>query len=278
TTIKLNNRKILAGIAEIIGEKEKLIDFTVALDKLDKIGREGVVREMLAKGIAETAIEKVSPLFNVEGNNQEKLDQLALMLSASEEGSQGVRELRFVVDTIASLGLKTATLSVEVTLARGLHYYTGAIVEVSAPDTVAMGAIGGGGRYDDLTGIFGLQGMSGMGISFGLDRIYLVLEALNLFEALPLPGPKLLFVNFGTAEAGYAMQAVQSLRNQQIPCELYPDSAKMKKQLHYANRREIPFVVLAGTDEMAAGKFILKDMKSGTQQSCNLQELIEIVG
>ena len=196
TTIKINNRKILSGIAEVIGAKDKLIDFTVALDKLDKIGEEGVTKEMLSKGISEEAIQKVNPLFHFSGSNTDKLASLETMLQGSEEGLSGVEELRFVVNAIESLGLESASLELDVTLARGLNYYTGAIFEVAAPKEVKMGSIGGGGRYDDLTGIFGLKDVSGVGISFGLDRIYLVMEELGLFEAVELPKPKVLFLNF----------------------------------------------------------------------------------
>ena len=276
TTIKLNNRKILAGIAEIIGAKDKLIDFTVALDKLDKIGAEGVTKEMISKGITESAIEKVQPLFNFNGSNQEKLDQLQEMLAESEEGLQGVKDLRFVVDNIEILGLQSAKLDLDVTLARGLNYYTGAIYEVSAPEGVSMGSIGGGGRYDDLTGIFGLKNVSGVGISFGLDRIYLVLEELNLFDAVELPKPKVLFINFGETEAAFCMKALAELRKLDIKSELYPDNAKMKKQMNYANRREIPFVVLVGADEVKSNIYTLKNMQTGEQQACSLEELLTI--
>ena len=276
TTIKLNNRKILAGIAEIIGEADKLIDFTVALDKLDKIGVAGVTKEMISKGISESAIEKVQPLFSFNGSNQEKLDQLEEMLAESEEGLKGVNDLRFVVSNIESLGLQTANLDLDVTLARGLNYYTGAIYEVSAPDGVKMGSIGGGGRYDDLTGIFGLKDVSGVGISFGLDRIYLVLDELNLFEAVELPKPKMLFINFGETEATYCMKALVELRKLNIKSELYPDAAKMKKQMNYANRREIPFVVMVGSSEVENNTYTLKNMQSGEQQECSLEELLKI--
>ena len=276
TTIKLNNRKILAGIAEIIGAKDKLIDFTVALDKLDKIGAAGVTNEMLSKGISEEAIQKVQPLFNFTGSNQDKLNQLQELLAESEEGLQGVKELRFVVDNIEILGLESANLELDVTLARGLNYYTGAIYEVSAPEGVAMGSIGGGGRYDDLTGIFGLKDVSGVGISFGLDRIYLVLEELNLFDVVELPKPKVLFINFGEKEAAYCMKALAELRKNNIKSELYPDAAKMKKQLNYANRREIPFVVLVGSTEIENKNYTLKNMQTGDQQVCSLKELLEI--
>ncbi len=277
TTIKINNRKILSGIAEIIGAKDQLIAFTVALDKLDKIGREGVIREMTEKGIAEEAIEKISPLFSFSGSNTEKLDQLSEMLKGSEEGLEGVKELRFVVDTVCELGLQTACLQLDVTLARGLNYYTGAIFEVTAPEGVKMGSIGGGGRYDDLTGIFGLKDMSGVGISFGLDRIYLVLEELELFEEVVQPEPQVVFVNFGQKEAFYCFKALKSLRKAGVRAEVYPDSAKMKKQMTYANNRNIPFVVLVGSNEIEKNTFTIKNMQNGTQQECDLKELLQVV-
>ena len=277
TTIKINNRKILSGIAEIIGAKDQLIDFTVALDKLDKIGSEGVVKEMKLKGISEVAIEKLSPLFSLSGNNAEKLDQLSDMLKGSEEGLKGVKELRFVIDTVLKLGLQTTRLELDVTLARGLNYYTGAIFEVAAPDGVKMGSIGGGGRYDDLTGIFGLKDMSGVGISFGLDRIYLVLEELDLFEEVVQPKPQVVFINFGEKEALYCFKAMQSLREAGVRAEVYPDSAKMKKQMNYANNRNIPFVVLVGSNEIEKNTFTIKNMQNGTQQECDLKELLQVV-
>ncbi|NVK52654.1 MAG: histidine--tRNA ligase [Flavobacteriaceae bacterium] len=278
TTIKINNRKILSGIAEVIGVKDKLIDFTVALDKLDKIGKEGVVTEMLSKGITEDAIDKVSPLFDVEGSNADKLAALANMLKDSEEGTNGVDELRFVCDTIANLGLQTATLEVDVTLARGLNYYTGAIFEVAAPKKVKMGSIGGGGRYDDLTGIFGLKDVSGIGISFGLDRIYLVLEELGLFEAVELPTPKVLFLNFDSANDIEKLKAVKALRENNIKSEIYPDLAmsnnQQKKQWKYANNRGVQYVISKIDNDC---KFLLKDMTNGEQNSCTLTELINTV-
>ena len=276
TTIKLNNRKILAGFSEIIGAADKLIDFTVALDKLDKIGAEGVSKEMLEKGISVDAIEKIKPLFSFSGSNQEKLNQLQVLLKESKEGMQGLEDLRFVVDNVEKFGLESAKLVIDVTLARGLNYYTGAIYEVSAPEGVNMGSIGGGGRYDDLTGIFGLNDMSGVGISFGLDRIYLVLEELNLFTNLELPKPKVLFINFGDAEAAFCMKALLVLRRNNIKSELYPDSAKLKKQMNYANKREIPFVVMVGADEIENNTYTLKNMQSGEQEVCDLKELIRI--
>lgn len=276
TTIKINNRKILAGIAEIIGEKDKLIDFTVALDKLDKIGVEGVTKEMFEKGISKNAIEKVTPLFNLQGSSIDKLNQLEDILSNSVEGKQGVADLRFVVSTVENFGLQTASLELDVTLARGLNYYTGAIIEVSAPNGVEMGSIGGGGRYDDLTDVFGLKDVSGVGISFGLDRIYLVLEELNLFKDVALPIPKVLFLNYGEKEATLCMKALLVLRAKGIKTELYPESDKLKKQMNYANRREIPFVVMVGVNELENNNFTLKNMHTGEQQVCTLEELLKI--
>jgi len=277
TTIKLNNRKILSGIAEIIGAKDKLIDFTVALDKLDKIGEEGVTKEMISKGISEDAIEKIQPLFHFTGTNTEKLTQLEAMLAASEEGLKGVQELRFIIQTVEELGLETTNLTIDVTLARGLNYYTGAIYEVAAPEGVKMGSIGGGGRYDDLTGIFGLKDMSGVGISFGLDRIYLVLEELGLLSEVTLAKPTVLFINFGEEEALYCMKAISQLRVKGIKSELFPEAAKQKKQLNYANKRTIPYVVFAGSSEMERGEFKLKNMETGAQETCDLQTLISII-
>ncbi|MCH3883209.1 MULTISPECIES: histidine--tRNA ligase [Tenacibaculum] len=273
TTIKMNNRKILSGIAAVIGASDKLIDFTVALDKLDKIGKEGVVTEMLSKGITEAAIEKVQPLFDFNGSNLDKLASLENMLSTSEEGLQGVNDLRFVINTIAELGLQTADLEIDVTLARGLNYYTGAIFEVAAPEGVKMGSIGGGGRYDDLTGIFGLKDVSGVGISFGLDRIYLVLEELGLFKSVDLPKPKVLFLNFNEAEILLKMKAIKTLRDNNIKSELYPDVAtsnkQQKKQFKYATTRAIEFVVT----EIENDKFVVKN--NGEQFLLSVDELVE---
>ncbi len=274
TTIKMNNRKVLSGIAEVIGETDKLIDFTVALDKLDKIGEEGVKKEMREKGISDVAISKVQPLFTASGSASDKLDLLKDLLASSEVGMKGVEELSFIVNSVETLGLESASLEIDVTLARGLNYYTGAIFEVAAPEGVAMGSIGGGGRYDDLTGIFGLKNMSGVGISFGLDRIYLVLEELNLFPETASANTKVLFINFGEGEALYAMQAISKLRQQGISAELYPDAAKMGKQMGYADKRNIPFTVLAGASEMEASEFTLKNMKSGEQVSLDFEALV----
>ena len=271
--IKINNRKILSGIAEVIGAKDKLIDFTVALDKLDKIGEEGVKKEMIEKGISENAIEKVQPLFNFTGSISEKTHQLSSLLASSDEGMKGVKELQFICDKIAKLGLKESILDLDVTLARGLNYYTGAIFEVAPPKSVAMGSIGGGGRYDDLTGIFGLKDVSGVGISFGLDRIYLVLEELNLFPETVVASSKALFVNYGEKEAFYALEAITKLRASNIKVELYPDSVKVGKQFMYADKRQIPFAVIVGETEMNEGKYALKNLVSGEQVLVDFDEL-----
>jgi len=276
-TIKINNRKILSGIAEVIGASDKLIDFTVALDKLDKIGEDGVKKEMLEKGISEAALEKVQPLFNFTGTISEKIQKLSALLSSSPEGMKGVEELQFICDNITTLGLEKSELDLDVTLARGLNYYTGAIFEVSAPKGVAMGSIGGGGRYDDLTGIFGLKNMSGVGISFGLDRIYLVLEELNLFPETVTSTSKALFLNFGQEEALYAMKAIMQLRKAGIKAEMYPDNAKIGKQFQHADKRGIPFAVIVGDDEIANNQYALKDLASGEQKKVSLDELKELL-
>lgn len=274
--IKINNRKILSGFAEIIGAKDKLIDFTVALDKLDKIGTEGVIKEMLSKDISEEAIEKVKPLFNFNGSNQEKLQQLVIMLSNSEEGLKGVEELRFVIESIEELGLKSAILELDVTLARGLNYYTGAIFEVQT-NKVKMGSIGGGGRYDDLTGVFGLKDISGIGISFGLDRIYLVLEELNLFGDAELPKPQVLFLNFNENDTLSYLKAIKHLREHNIKCELYPDVAQsnkqQKKQWKYATNRKIEYVV----SKIENNLFTLKNTKTGDQTLCNINDITRLI-
>jgi len=247
----------------------------VALDKLDKIGEDGVKAEMLAKGITEDAIAKVQPLFSFTGTINEKLDKLAELLAASEEGMKGVDELRFICDNVTTLGMGDSELDLDVTLARGLNYYTGAIFEVAAPKEVALGSIGGGGRYDDLTGIFGMKNVSGVGISFGLDRIYLVLEQLGLFPDTVTEATKILFINFGDKEALYAMQAITKLRKAGIKAELFPDAAKIGKQFQHADKRGIPFAVLCGDEEMANGRFTLKDLASGTQESMDFDTLLE---
>ncbi len=274
-TIKINNRKILSGIAEVIGAQDKLIDFTVALDKLDKIGEEKVKAEMLERGIPESGIEKLQPLFSLSGSFASQIESLKTILSTSEEGKTGIEELEFINTTIEALGLKTATLQLDVTLARGLNYYTGAIFEVAAPETVKMGSIGGGGRYDDLTGIFGLKDVSGVGISFGLDRIYLVLEELGLFPSTVSNTLEVLFLNFGDREAVRCLKAISALRENNVNAELYPDMAKMKKQMTYANRREVPYIVLVGSNEFENNTYTLKNMASGEQKTVSLEQLLE---
>ena len=274
--IKINNRKILSGIAEVIGASDKLIDFTVALDKLDKIGEEGVVKEMLSKGISSEAIDKVKPLFQLSGTNSEQIKVLGDLLASSEEGTKGVAELTFVMKAIESLGLQSATLELDVTLARGLNYYTGAIFEVAAPKSVKMGSIGGGGRYDDLTGIFGLKDVSGVGISFGLDRIYLVLEELDLFNEVAIDKPQVVFLNFDEGEMLLKMKAIQELRAAGIQCEIYPDIAssnnQQKKQWKYADKRGISIVVSGIEDDL----FVVKDRVNNLQKSLNTNELIAL--
>lgn len=274
-TVKINNRKILSGIAEVIGASDKLIDFTVALDKLDKIGEDGVKTEMIEKGISAEAIEKVNPLFNFTGTISEKIEKLSQLLASSEEGMKGVSELRFICDNVTDLGLSSAVLDLDVTLARGLNYYTGAIFEVAPPKSVSMGSIGGGGRYDDLTGIFGLKNMSGVGISFGLDRIYLVIEELNLFPetVTSTSTSKALFINYGEKEAFYSMKAIKELRSAGVKVELYPDNVKVGKQFQHADKRGIPYAVIVGDEEMANNEYSLKDLISGEQRKVSLEEL-----
>ena len=277
-TIKINNRKILSGIAEVIGASDKLIDFTVALDNLDKIGEDGVKKEMLEKGISESAIEKVQPLFHFSGTITEKIEKLANLLVNSEAGMKGVNELQFICDNVSTLGLQTAFLDLDVTLARGLNYYTGAIFEVAAPKGVAMGSIGGGGRYDDLTGIFDAKNkMSGVGISFGLDRIALVMEEVGLCPATVLATSKALFLNFGDKEALYAMKAIGKLRQKGIKVELYPDNSKIDKQFKHADRRGIPFAVIVGESEIEREEFGLKNLATGEQQKVDFETLVTLL-
>ena len=272
-SIKINNRKILSGIAEVIGASDKLIDFTVALDKLDKIGEDGVKKEMLEKGISETALVKVQPLFKFTGTIQEKLEKLATLLSSSDVGKKGIEELRFICDNITKLGLQKSILDLDVTLARGLNYYTGAIFEVTPPNSVSMGSIGGGGRYDDLTGIFGLNNMSGVGISFGLDRIYLVMEELGLFPETVTTSTKVLFLNTDERHSLLIMEMLQKLRFQNISAEMYPDLIKIDKQYKYAEKRNIPFVV----KEISEGLFTLKNLTKGYQVQVTIEDLIKRV-
>lgn len=273
--IKINNRKILTGIAEVIGEAEKIVDITVAIDKLDKIGLEKVNEELRNDGISEEAIEKLQPIISLSGSNEEKLEVISQVLEGSETGLKGVEETRFILDTLKAVGLNNE-IELDLTLARGLNYYTGAIFEVKALDT-PMGSITGGGRYDNLTGIFGLPGLSGVGISFGADRIYDVLNALDLYPKEAVNSTQVLFINFGETETAYCLPIVGKLRQAGIRSEIFPDKAKMKKQMSYANAKNIPFVVLAGENEMAAGKVTLKNMESGEQTLVTAEELIAAV-
>ena len=273
--IKINNRKILSGIAEVIGAAEKIVDITVAIDKLDKIGIDNVNQELREDGLSEEQIEKLQPIISLEGTNDAKLDTIAQVLAASETGLKGVEETRFILDTLKTVGLKNE-IQLDLTLARGLNYYTGAIFEVKALD-VQIGSITGGGRYDNLTGIFGMPGISGVGISFGVDRIYDVLNTLDCYPKDATNGTQLLFINFGDRETAYCLPAVAKAREAGIRTEIFPDSSKMKKQMSYANAKQIPFVALAGENEMAAGKLTLKNMLSGEQQLFDIEEIINIV-
>ena len=275
--LKINNRKILAGIAEVLGASDQIIDFTVALDKLDKIGQEGVIKELLNKGFSNESIDKVLPLMGLSDDYSSKLNTLSVFLKDSEIGSKGIEELRFVVDHVIEIGLKSMMLDIDVTLARGLNYYTGCIFEVAAPEGVKMGSIGGGGRYDDLTAGFGLKDTSGVGISFGFDRIYLVLEELDLFPASAQNGTQVLFANFGEEYALLCNQMIKTLRDHQIRSEFYPDAAKMKKQFSYANAKTIPLLIVIGPDELASNSFVLKDMDSGTQTNHALDQFLETI-
>ena len=270
--IKINNRKILSGIAETIGEADKIVDITVAIDKLDKIGLDNVNEELRNDGISEEAIAKLQPIISLSGTNDEKLNVIAEVLKDSEIGLKGVEETRFILDTLKSCGLNNE-IELDLTLARGLNYYTGAIFEVKALD-VQIGSITGGGRYDNLTGIFGMPGLSGVGISFGADRIYDVLNTLDLYPKDAVNATQLLFINFGDKETAYCMPAVSKARGAGIRTEMYPDSAKMKKQMCYANAKHIPFVALAGENEMNEGKFTLKNMETGQQKLVSAEELI----
>ncbi len=274
--IKINNRKILTGIAEVIGEADKITVITVAIDKLDKIGPDGVNAELRDKGLSDDAIGKLQPIISLSGTNDEKLQTISDVLKDSEVGLKGVEETRFILDTLKTAGLNNE-IQLDLTLARGLNYYTGAIFEVKALDT-PMGSITGGGRYDNLTGIFGMPGLSGVGISFGADRIYDVLNTLELFPKEAVTGTRLLFINFGEKEAAYCMSMARNARNAGIKTEIYPDAAKMKKQMAYANIKAIPFVAIAGENEIKEGKVMLKNMTTGEQTMVTSDELIDIVG
>ena len=274
-TIKLNNRKVLAGIAELIGAPEKIIDITVAIDKIDKIGIDNVNAELRERGLSEEAITTLQPILEIDGTISERLAQLESLLASSEIGSLGVKELREVVGGVEALGLR-ATLDLDVSLARGLNYYTGTIIEVKAQDVV-IGSITGGGRCDNLTGVFGLNGVSGVGISFGADRIYDVLNTLDLYPQDAREATQVMFTNFGAAEAAFSMKMLKELRNAGIAAEIYPDSAKMKKQMGYADALAIPFVAIVGETEMAQNKMMLKNMTSGEQSLVSVEEAIEII-
>ena len=274
-SIKINNRKILTGIAEIIGEADKIVDITVAIDKLDKIGLDNVNAELASKGIPQEAIDKLQPIILLSGSNEEKLETLKNILAASETGLKGVEESEFILKTVASLGVKSE-VELDLTLARGLNYYTGAIFEVKALD-VQIGSISGGGRYDNLTGVFGMDGMSGVGISFGADRIYDILNQLDLYPKNSVNATQLLFVNFGEAEAAYVLPILSKVRAAGIRAEVYPDSTKMKKQMSYANSKAIPFVAIVGETEMNEGKVMLKNMTTGEQALITPDELVEAI-
>ena len=270
--IKINNRKILSGIAEIIGEADKIVDITVAIDKLDKIGLENVNAELKEKGISDEAIAKLQPIILLSGTNTEKLATLKSVLAASETGMKGVEESEFILGTLETMGLKNE-IELDLTLARGLNYYTGAIFEVKALD-VQIGSITGGGRYDNLTGVFGMAGVSGVGISFGADRIFDVLNQLELYPKEAVNGTELMFVNFGDKEASFSMSMLAKVRAAGIRAEIFPDAAKMKKQMSYANAKSVPFVAIVGENEMNEGKAMLKNMETGEQNLVSVEELI----
>ena len=271
-SIKMNNRKILSGIAELVGELDKIIDITVAIDKLDKIGAEGVNKEMAIKGVSEKAIEQLQPIIHLQGTNQEKLGKLRELLKTSEIGLKGVEEMSTIFSLLQDLEIHNE-LELDLTLARGLNYYTGTIFEVKAKD-VQIGSITGGGRYDDLTGIFGMPDVSGVGISYGADRIYDVLKELDLFPKHKQDALQVFFVNFGSVEERYCLPLIARLRKNGINSEIYPESAKMKKQMKYANSLNVPFVVMVGEEEMQNQKIAVKNMETGEQKEMNLEELI----
>ncbi len=271
--IKLNNRKILSGIAEIIGESDKITDITVAIDKLDKIGLEKVNEEIAAKGISQYAIDKLQPILKLSGSNKDKIEQLKSVLATSETGMKGISELETIFSLCETTQIQTQ-VELDLTLARGLNYYTGAIFEVKAKD-VEIGSITGGGRYDNLTGVFGMPGISGVGISFGADRIYDVLNQLNLYPETSEEQTKVLFVSFGEKELLFCLPWLKTLREKGINCEIYPETAKMKKQMSYADGKNIPFTAIVGENEINENKVMLKNMKTGNQQLCNIEELIK---
>lgn len=274
--IKMNNRKILSGLAEMIGQADKIVDITVAIDKLDKIGLENVNKELAEKGIPEESIQKLQPVIMLSGTNAEKLQTLKTVLAGTETGLKGIEECEYILNMVAEMGGTQNELELDLTLARGLNYYTGAIFEVKALD-VQIGSISGGGRYDNLTGVFGMPGVSGVGISFGADRIYDVLNQLDLYPKEAVNSTKLLFVNFGEAEAAFSMKVMRQARKAGINAEVFPDNTKMKKQMAYANAKQVPFVAIVGESELQEGKLTLKDMVSGEQTLVTPEELIEKV-
>ena len=274
--IKINNRKILTGIAEVIGAADKIVDITVAIDKLDKIGIDNVNAELREDGLTDEQIQKLQPIIMLEGTNEEKLNTIAEVLKESETGLKGVEETCYILSMLNGHSSMVNEFQLDLTLARGLSYYTGAIFEVKALDT-PMGSISGGGRYDNLTGIFGMPGLSGVGISFGVDRIYDVLNALDLYPKDSVTTTQLLFINFGEKETAYCLPLLNKVREKGIRAELYPDAAKMKKQMSYANAKQIPFVALAGETEMAAGKVTLKNMETGNQELVDVDQLVELI-
>ena len=276
--LKINHRKILAGIAGLLGAESRLVDFTVALDKIDKIGKEGVFKELSEKGFEVDSLSILDQLLALEGDTEHQLTELKSLFSNQPEGLEGVKEIEFISSQLQNNPLQATELKFDLTLARGLHYYTGMIVEVAPPAQVKMGSIGGGGRYDDLTGVFGLKDMSGIGISFGFERIYLVMEAFDLFPKTLLKRPQVLFANFGGAAVQSAYAFLHKLRNQNISCELYPTEAKLKKQLGYANTKQIQKVILIGPEELAEKIFILKDMETGTQSTHPLTDMVPLLG
>ena len=274
-TIKLNNRKVLAGIAELIGAPEKIVDITVAIDKIDKIGIDNVNAELRERGLSDEAIATLQPILQIDGTVAERIDKLASVLASSETGMLGVAELREVISGVESIGLR-ATLDLDVSLARGLNYYTGTIIEVKAQD-VEIGSITGGGRYDNLTGVFGLPGVSGVGISFGADRIYDVLNALDLYPDNARQSTQVMFTNFGASEAAASMKYLFEMRRAGIAAEIYPDASKMKKQMAYADALSIPYVAIVGETEMAQGKMMLKNMTTGEQSLLSVDEVIDML-
>jgi histidyl-tRNA synthetase len=276
-TLKINHRKILTGIAGLLGEASELTSFTITLDKIDKIGKEGVIKELTSKGFSSKSISTLEHLLKLEGTATEQMQSLETLLADQQEGLEGITEMKFIISELEKTSLEAVTLSFDLTLARGLHYYTGMIVEVNAPEDVKMGSIGGGGRYDDLTDTFGLKNMSGIGISFGFERIYLVMEALELFPESLNSTADILFTNFGDAPVSVAYKFVNELRKHGIECELYPSEVKLKKQLAYANAKKMTKVVLIGSQELENKQFVLKNMDSGKQSAHSLSDLVKIL-